>query len=718
MLLNKGGWAGTNRASIQRGETLNVSDSESKAPPRFTNRLSKETSPYLLQHQHNPVDWYPWGEEAFEKARREGKPLLISIGYSACHWCHVMERESFENEEIARVINETVVPVKVDREERPDVDAIYMNACMMMTGQGGWPLNAFVTPDRFPFFVGTYFPPESRYGRAGFRQLLERIHEAWKNEREDLVKQAGLLHEQFDHAASPGQKGPIEADILQRAVREASAQFDLRWGGFSQAPKFPPDQRLALLLCAYHELQTESALSMVAATLRAMASGGIYDQIGGGFARYSVDEKWLVPHFEKMLYNQGLLVPVYLDAFLVNGNSFYARIARETIQWVLRDMQSPAGMFYSALDADSEGEEGKYYIWKTSELEEVLGREDADFISRFYGMTTRGNFENETNIAHIPVPVEEFIAGDKISEQEFWDRMLPLREKLLKAREKRVPPGTDDKCLTCWNGLMITALCRGYQVLEEPAFLVAAQKAADFILSKMRREDGGLLRSYCKGEAKIAGVLDDYAYFVASLIDLYESCFDLRYLMAARELAGILLKQFEDHDNGGFFFTSGDDPSLISRTRELHDGALPAGSSVAAQSLFRLAAFFDDSHFRESADRAIANAGAIAGQAPGAFSSLILASRYAGDLAPQIVISGESEDAAVRDMLKVVWKTYLPARSIALSVPGRENELPLTKDKHSPAGPAAFVCRDFTCAAPVLSAAELEQQLAKSNSPS
>lgn len=679
------------------------------ANAKHTNRLSKETSPYLLQHQHNPVDWYPWGPEAFEKAKRENKPILVSIGYSACHWCHVMERESFENEEIARVMNEALVCIKVDREERPDVDAIYMNACVAMTGQGGWPLNAFVTPDLKPFFVGTYFPPDSRYGRAGWPNVVERIREAWVTEGDQLVRQADQLHQQMDAFSRSGRTEAIDPDILEIVTKESGRNFDPKWGGFGSAPKFPPDTRLALLLAAHRDTGSTAALTMVERTLDGMAYGGMYDQLGGGFSRYSVDEKWLIPHFEKMLYNQALLVPVYLDAWLVTDKPLYRRVAAETLDWVLRDLTAPEGMYYCAYDADSEGEEGKFYVWTPPQVEQILGQDDAKLFCNYYGITEAGNFEHGTSNPHVPLPPNEFAQAHSKATDELLQKLEPLKLRMREAREQRVWPGLDDKALTSWNGLMITAFSRGFQVLGDERYLSAARRSADFILEKQLTGDR-LLRSFAKGESRIDGMLDDYAFFIAGLLDLYESCFDLKYLEAAQLLAQVMIARFGD-DNGGFFFTAEKaDAALISRTRESNDGALPAGNSVATMNLLRLAMFFDRNDFRAIAQKSVDAEGARANNHPGAFASLLLANRFASAQTPQIVITGA--DAAKRqDLLQSVWRTYLPARSIVLADQATEALMPPLKGKASDKA-TAYVCFNYACQSPVHSASELKAQLA------
>lgn len=674
------------------------------------NRLANETSPYLLQHKDNPVDWYPWSEEAFEKARREDKPLLVSIGYSACHWCHVMEHESFENEDMARLINSTVVPVKVDREERPDVDAIYMDACMAMNGSGGWPLNAFVTPDLKPFFVGTYFPPDDRFGRPGFAQIVRRIGDLWRSpERLEVIRQASVVHEHISHipVANPQ---TVDSDVLDRVVRESASSFDMKYGGFGSAPKFPPDQRLALLLAAWRETKSEAALNMVTGTLDGMARGGMYDQLGGGFARYSVDAEWLIPHFEKMLYNQALLVPVYLDAWLATERALYRRVAVETLDWVLRDMTAPEGVFYSALDADSEGEEGKYYVWTPEQINAVLGGDDAALFAEYYGMQPGGNFEHGTSALRVLMGADEFAREHGMSAEDWLKRLDALKQKMLASRSARVAPGTDDKAITGWNGLMISALARGRQVLGDERYIAAARRAADFILERQCDEGGELLRVYCKGRSHVAGVLDDYAYFIAGLIDLYETCFEMRYLRAAERLADAMVSRFHDGSAGVFMLARADDKSLISRTAELHDGALPAGAAVAALDLLRLAALNGNEELARTARGVIEAGGQQANRVPNAFASLIMAHLFGRPATPQIVVAGERDSGGVRELLEVVWRTYVPFRSIALG--GRDGtDMPkLAKGKVSER-PAAFVCREFTCEAPVYCAGELQAAL-------
>lgn len=675
----------------------------------YTNRLSQETSPYLLQHQHNPVDWYAWGEEAFEKARREDKPLLISIGYSACHWCHVMERESFENEAMAGLINESVVPVKVDREERPDVDAIYMHACTALTGQGGWPLNVFVTPDLKPFFVGTYFPPDDRWGRPGFATILRRIRDAWRGQRDSLTEQSSVLHKELERASIHPRSGELSADLLRVAVCEAGSHFDRQHGGFGEAPKFPPDQRLALLLAVWYLGRSPAALEMVSFTLEKMARSGMYDQLGGGFCRYSVDGQWRVPHFEKMLYNQALLVPVYLDAHLVTENVLFADTARGTLDFVLRELRSPEGMFYAALDADSEGEEGKYYVWTPRQLVLALGAEDGRLAAEYFGVTPEGNFEHGTSVLHVTVSPEEFAASRQMRLSDWNERLARIKECLLEVRSKRVRPGLDDKCLTSWNGLMISALCRGWQVLGRKEYLEAAELAAAATLQHLRPQPGVLLRSRCKGESKINGMLDDYAYLLNALVDLYESNFDSSLLAMCREMAGEMMKLFRGED-GVFFAARGDDPSLVSRPVEIYDAALPAGNSLAARGLLRLGALLTDQELIDAGRSAIGNAAGSAVEVPSACASIILSGMYMDPDSPQVVFAGERAAPVPGTLLNAVWHSYIPSRVLAREDRGTKHEPSMAHGKTSET-PAAFVCRNNTCLPPVHDVHELKKAL-------
>jgi uncharacterized protein len=596
-----------------------------------TNHLADETSPYLLQHQHNPVDWYPWGPEALEKARREEKPIFLSIGYSACHWCHVMERESFESDDVARLLNEHFVSIKVDREERPDLDEVYMLATQLMSGSGGWPMSVFLTPDLKPFFAGTYFPPDDRYGRPGFQNLLRQLADYWQNRREDVHKaanHAALTLAQYSSLQSEG--GEIAPDLVPAAVQAMTRDFDPVHGGFGGAPKFPPSMRLTLMLREYRRSPDERLLNVVTTTLDRMARGGIYDQVGGGFHRYSVDQHWLVPHFEKMLYDNALLAPVYLDSFQTTGNEYHARIGREVLEYVLREMTDPGtreaggGGFYSTLDADSEGHEGKFYVWSPEEVAAVLGAEDGSLFCQVYNITPGGNFEGKSIPNLIERSVEAQAAGLGTDSSALWTRLDGLRERLREARSHRVWPGLDDKVLTAWNGLMIRAFAAGYRVLGDERYRAAAERAADFVLSTLQ-QDGRLLRTYRNGEARLNGYLEDYAFMTVALLDLHESTGESRWQAEAERLLETMNEQFWDKSGGGYFFTSHGHEALIARMKSNEDGAIPSGNSMAALALVRLAHLTGRAEYRERADRLLSSYAEMMQRAPAAFPNMLLA---------------------------------------------------------------------------------------------
>lgn len=620
-----------------------------------------------------------------------------------------MERESFEDPEIARIINESVVAVKVDREERPDVDAIYMNACTAMTGHGGWPLNAFVTPDLKPFFVGTYFPPQDNYGRPGFGTVLQKIREAWALDGAALVQQADQLHQQLEQFSRAAPPEGLASGLLEDVIRDSASMYDLRYGGFGQAPKFPPDTRLALLLAAYYESKDESALRMVTGTLDAMAAGGFYDQIGGGFTRYSVDAQWLIPHFEKMLYNQALLIPVYIDAWLVTKNDDYRQIALDTADWVLRDLTSEEGTFQCAYDADSEGEEGKFYVWTPEQVREVIADEnDAQLVCDYYGITKGGNFEHGTSNPNVAVSAKEFVVSHNLSEDEWRRKLGALREQMRLAREKRVWPGLDDKCLVGWNGLMISALCRITQATGEEQYLTAGSRAAEVLLQ--RQWDGDVLMRVLKGDhTAVRGTLEDYAFFADALLDLYESTFDEKWLEAGRDIAVRMAALFEDPEIGGFFYTDGTDKSLISRTRDSHDGALPAAGSVAVRVLYRLGRFFRDDSLTEIAQRAVASEGKRANSHPLAYASLILSSFYGRPELHEITLTGP-DHTSVKELAKAIWTTYLPAKIIAANF-GEGSSVALASEKPVGKKVEGWVCRNMSCLPPVSGVEELRSKL-------
>ncbi|OGL47017.1 MAG: thioredoxin, partial [Candidatus Schekmanbacteria bacterium RBG_16_38_11] len=548
---------------------------------KFSNRLINETSPYLLQHAHNPVDWCPWGEEALTRAKRENKPILLSIGYSACHWCHVMEKESFENEEIAKIMNENFINIKVDREERPDLDEIYMNAVQLMTGSGGWPMTVFLTPDLLPFYAGTYFPPEERGGMPSFKRILLSIAEIYREKQKEVLESTEKIKEQLGRMTKlKSGDEELTFDLLHNAFQEISEKYDYENGGFSEAPKFPQPLVIEFLFRYYKTTKDKNTINMITFTLKKMAEGGIYDHLGGGFHRYSVDNKWLVPHFEKMLYDNAMLAKVYIQAYQITKNDFFKKIAFETLDYLLREMTDPEGGFYSASDADSEGEEGKFFVWSNDEIEKVLGKEKAKIICRYYNVSKVGNFEGDKNILHTPFAIEDICKIEKLNTEEFKLLLKESKEKLFNVRNQRVKPGVDTKVITAWTSLAISSLAFAYQVFREERFLNSAEDAANFILLNMF-EEGKLLRIYKDGKSKIGGFLEDYSFFISTLIDLYETTFRIKYLEDAINLTEKMVENFWDEEEGGFFFAPKDATNLISRSKNPYDNPIPSGNSVA-----------------------------------------------------------------------------------------------------------------------------------------
>ena len=641
------------------------------------NRLADETSPYLLQHKDNPVDWYPWGDEALERARREDLPLLVSIGYSACHWCHVMERESFEDPDTAALMNRNFVCVKVDREERPDVDAIYMEACQAMTGHGGWPLNVFVTPEQVPFFAGTYFPPEPRHGMPDWRRVLAAVSEAWDERRDEIRDGSARIVQRLRGGAllEPSQQ-PLDPAALDRALENAAASYDPRFGGFGGAPKFPPSSLIEFLL-------RRGEKEMTGGTLTAMASGGMYDQIGGGFARYSVDERWLVPHFEKMLYDNALLARAYLHGYQVTGNPLFERVARETLDWALKEMRAPEGGFYSALDADSEGEEGKFYVWSLDELPAEA--------AEYFGATAEGNFEGRN------------ILTRGREEPEDLDR---IRAELYEIRSKRVWPGLDDKRLASWNALMVSALADAGAVLERADYLDAARAAAGFVLGEMRAADGRLLRTYKDGQARLNAYLEDHAFLLEALITLYEATFEPRWFREARALADTMIERFADEERGGFFETSADHERLVARRKDLEDNPIPAGNSSAAYGLLRLAALSGEYAYEERAIGVLRLLHELAPRHPQAFAHLLQALDFHLSPTREVALAGDD----VTELARVVRSEFRPHVVLA---GGEPDGVPLLEGRTPVDGrAAAYVCERFSCLRPVTDARELAALLA------
>ncbi|MDH5640882.1 MAG: thioredoxin domain-containing protein, partial [Nitrospira sp.] len=579
----------------------------SSSPNSPPNRLIHETSPYLLQHAYNPVDWYPWGPEALQAAKENNRPILLSIGYSACHWCHVMERESFENEAIAAIMNREFICIKVDREERPDLDDIYMQATVAMNqGHGGWPMTVFLTPDQEPFFAGTYFPPEDRWGRPGFGSVLNSIADYWKKDPAHVHVQAKGMTERLKHSGS-SIPSPISVSesVLEDTVVQFAEDFDRTHGGFGSAPKFPPATGLSLLLRCYRRTGDAHTLSMVTTTLDRMAAGGIYDHIGGGFARYSTDERWLVPHFEKMLYDNALLARVYVETYQLTKKPLYRQVATEILEYVLREMTGPAGGFYSATDADSEGVEGKFFVWTPTDVRVAVGNdEDAERFCALYDITEAGNWEH-TNIPNRLRPIHAIAKPLNLTEDELLEAAARVKPILYRARLTRIPPALDDKVITAWNGMMISALSEAARVFDEPRYREAATQTAEFLLRTHTLPDGRLLRTSRAGRAHLNAYLEDYAYLAEGLLDLYEAGADERYLREAAKLAGLLMTDFHDIKHGGFFSTAKQHEALILRMREGTDGAIPSPSAVAASALARLSFHLDRPDWRDAAIGAV-----------------------------------------------------------------------------------------------------------------
>jgi uncharacterized protein YyaL (SSP411 family) len=652
----------------------------------MANLLADQSSPYLLQHAENPVDWRPWGDDALREAAERDVPLIVSIGYSACHWCHVMERECFEDDAIAGLMNERFVNVKVDREERPDVDAIYMEFVQATTGHGGWPLNVFISPDGVPLYGGTYYPPQPRQGMPSWPQVVEAVSIAWKDKRADFEEQAPRVVARLQGAAAlqPSSE-PIVAASLDAAVEALGKLYDRHNGGFGRAPKFPPTSAIEFLLG-----RGEREMSL--GTLRAMARGGIHDQVGGGFARYAVDHTWTVPHFEKMLYDNGLLARAYVHGWQVSGDELLRRTAEHTLDWVLREMRAPEGGFYSALDADSEGVEGKYYVWTAGELREALGGRADDAIA-YFGATGRGNFEGANVLEGRGEPPEDLDA---------------IRATLLEIRGDRVPPALDDKRLTSWNALMIAALADAGAVFERDDYLDAARGAADFLLREMRDDEGRLLRAFNRGRAHLLGLLEDHAYLVEALLALYEATFEPRWFHAARETADAMIARFADDERGGFFSTPSDGERLVARRKELEDTPIPAGQSSAALGLLRLAALTGEHEYERRAVDTLRLAHELAPQHPHAFGHLLQAIDFSLSPVREVALVGDDVAALER----VVRSEFRPHVVLA---GGEPDGVPLLADRPTVDGRAtAYVCERFACQAPVTDPADLERQLSAS----
>ncbi len=701
---------------------------------RHTNRLIGETSPYLLQHAHNPVDWYPWGEEALRRAKEENKPILLSVGYSACHWCHVMERESFENEEIAALMNAHFVNVKVDREERPDIDHIYMSAVQMLAGQGGWPMTVFLTPDGKPFYGGTYYPPEDRYGRPGFPRILQAVAEAWRERREQIEQQSEeiLRHLKQMSALDLPAKAATQ-EIFDRAYQQLRMSFDRRLGGFGDAPKFPQPMILDFLLRYAVRTREREPLEMALFTLEKMAFGGIYDQLGGGFHRYSTDSYWLVPHFEKMLYDNAQLALTYLRAYQITGDAFYRRIVEETLDYVRREMTAPFGGFYSTQDADSEGEEGRFFVWTEEEIREILGSDDAALFCRYYDVTPRGNWEHK-NILNVTAPPDAFARAVRMEPEAFLQRLEAMRRRLFEAREKRIKPGRDEKVLVSWNGLMLAAFADAGAVLRRADYLQTAVNNAEFVLREMYRAPGAgeaarlmhtgkevlveepmhpAQRAAAFRVAPIPGFLEDYAAYADGLLRLYEATFERRWLEAARALADAILERFSD-PNGGFFSTAADAERLIERPKDIMDNATPSGNSVALEALLRLAILTGEERYRGPAVYALQQLGEMAAQHPQAFGRLLCALDLLVGPSQELAVVGAREDPGTQALLAVARESYYPNLLLALSDPSDPlpDDLPLLESRAMQDGrPTAYLCENYACQQPTSDPQTLLAQL-------
>ncbi|MBA7501149.1 hypothetical protein ES704_03911 [subsurface metagenome] len=692
-------------------------ETKSKKVKMFHNRLLLEKSPYLLQHAANPVDWYPWGPEAFEKARNENKPIFLSIGYSTCHWCHVMKRESFEDPEVARLMNDAFISIKVDREERPDIDAVYMMVSQMMTGGGGWPLTIIMTPDKKPFFVATYIPKETRFGRMGMLELVPHISELWATRRDEITDDAARITAALRDASEYAPGEDLDPTLERIAFDELTNRFDEEHGGFGSAPKFPPGHTLLFLLRYWKRTGNPRPLQIVEETLGAMRQGGIYDQVGFGFHRYSTDSAWLVPHFEKMLYDQAMLTMAYTETYQATGKEEYAATVREIIHYVLRDMTDPQGAFYTAEDAESEGEEGRFYVWTEDEIRQALDKGDADLATRLFSVETAGNFEGGMtgkktgrNIFHLRDSFKEFTSRLGIPDKELGGKVQAIRSKLLAVREKRSRLHRDDKIITDWNGLMVAALAKAARVMDEPSYATAAGRSLDFILRNLRDPEGRLLHRYRDGEAALPAHLDDYTFLIWGLLELYETTFEARYLQSALDLNKRVIEYFWDEEDGGFYLTADDSETLLVRPKEVYDGAVPSGNSVAMLNLLRLSSITGDADLEEKAAQIGRTFSQRVKSAPAAYTQLMVALDFAIGPSYELILSGDSKADDTKVMLKALRQQFVPNKVVVLhpteqDSPDIDMLLEFLKDYPSIDGKAtAYVCLDYACKLPTTDA--------------
>jgi uncharacterized protein len=680
---------------------------------KHTNRLIHETSPYLLQHGHNPVDWYPWGEDALNKARSENKPILLSIGYSACHWCHVMERESFENEKIAALMNELFVNIKVDREERPDLDEIYMNAVQMLTGRGGWPMTMFLTPDGKPFYGGTYFPPEDRQGMPGFPRILMGVAQAYRERPADVEKSVTQILAALQRMSESRQtERNFPPTIIGDSCEKIARAYDPENGGLGQAPKFPNAGVYELFLRHFHHSKTERYLEMVTHTLTKMAQGGIYDHLGGGFHRYSVDAKWLVPHFEKMLYDNAQLVRIYAQAYTATHEPLFKSVVDETVGYLLREMLHSEGGFYATQDADSEGEEGKFFVWTTAEINRLIGEEDGEIFCRIYDVSDEGNFE-EKNILHPILTIEQASKLFRKDRSEIETLVANAKQKLFTEREKRIKPFRDEKIIAAWNGLALSGLAEAIKVSNDKACVEAVKRTIEFIFAKMFR-DGFLMHTYKEGQAKLLGYLDDYAFVAIGLLDVYEALFDRSILDRSIELTNILVREFWDEKDGAFFYTGKSHEQLISRTKPVFDGSIPSGNAMATQLLLRLFHITGDDDYRKRAEKVLRSYYDAMESQPFGFAHMLCALDFYLNKPKEVVLVGKKGEPETAALVQEIHKHYLPNKVLQLVDPNESLEKisPLLQGKSQIGGKlTVYVCSDSTCSSPVTNWAELKQLL-------
>ena len=689
-------------------EGKNKMSNESRKP----NHLIDEKSPYLLQHSYNPVEWYPWGEEAFEKARRENKPIFLSIGYSTCHWCHVMEHESFEDSTVAAEMNKTFISIKVDREERPDIDNIYMTVCQMLTGSGGWPLTIIMTPEKKPFFAGTYFPKETRFGRIGMIELTQKIRDSWINDREKIDNSAEQITSAIQNIDDKVGTSEITEEAMHNAFEQFNKRFDSEFGGFGSSPKFPSPHNLTFLLRYWKLTGNGDALKMVETTLASMRNGGIFDHVGFGFHRYSTDREWLLPHFEKMLYDQAMLINAYIETYQATQNKEYASVTKEIIEYVLRDMTSSEGGFYSAEDADSEGIEGKFYVWSVDEIRKILDEKDAQLFITTYNLSESGNFseestktETEENIPHLKKSIPEIADRIKLNPEELEVRLENIRKKLFARREERVHPYKDDKILTDWNGLMIAALAKTARVLDNKEIEDVAIKSMNFILTKMRNPDGRLLHRSRDGEVSIQATIDDYAFVIWGLLELYETTFDLSYLRTAIEFQEIQNKYFWDNTNGGFYFTAHDAEKLLTRSKDIYDGAIPSGNSVSFNNLLKLGRLTANTKFEELASQMSKTFSDAVNKSPSGTTMMLHGINFALGNSSEVIIVGDQTLDEAKELIQKLNREFIPNKVVLFKSDNNQKELehiaPFTKDYLIENGnQMIYVCKNFNCNIP------------------